>query len=195
MIKYINIALSIVLVSLLFKKMNLKGQNVLIVGDSHSAGFGWGWQDVLAKKYGFKPINIAKGGITIPQMFNRMKEFYKSNSVPVVFIYGGANDIFNGKDIVEALTEMQEMVNYAISKGSRVVLIAGFESAVISKGKDKKFTSNYDLFKQRLSSIKNVTFVPMWKGGVSTDSPDGYHLHADAQRRFANYVGEQILSK
>jgi lysophospholipase L1-like esterase len=195
MMKFLNIALTITLFSLLFRKMNIKGQTALIVGDSHSAGFGWGWQDVLAKNYGFKVINIAKSGYTIPQMFNKMKDFYKSNSVPIVFIYGGANDIFNGKNQVEALSEMQQMVNFAVSKGSKVVLIAGFESAVISKGKDKKFIANYDLFKQRLSSIDNVTFVPMWKGGVSGDSPDGYHLRADAQKRFADYVGKSILSK
>jgi lysophospholipase L1-like esterase len=193
--KILNIALTIGLVSLLFRKMKIKGQTALIVGDSHSAGYGWGWQDVLAKNYGFKVINIAKSGYTIPQMFKDMKNFYKSNSVPIVFIYGGANDIFNNKNQIEALSEMQQMVDYALSKGSKVVLIAGFESAVISKGKDKKFIANYDLFKQRLSSINNVTFVPMWKGGVGADSPDGYHLRADAQKRFADYIGKSILSK
>jgi lysophospholipase L1-like esterase len=195
MIKYLNIALSLTLLTLMFKKMNIKGQTALIVGDSHSAGYGWGWQNVLAKNYNFKIINIAKSGYTIPQMFRDMQNFYKSNSVPLVFIYGGANDIFNGKNVEEALSEMQEMVDFAVSKGSKVILIAGFDSAVISKGKSAKFIANYNLFKQRLANIKNATFVPMWKGGLSTDSPDGYHLRADAQKRFAEYVGKSILSK
>lgn len=188
-------AIAFILLSTIFRKMKIENQTALIVGDSHSAGFGWGWQDVLAKIYNFKTINIAKSGYSIPQMFRDMKNFYKSNSVPLVFIYGGANDLYNGKDVNESLAEMQEMVNYAVGKGSKVILIAGYDSSVISKGKNAKFIANYNLYKQRLSSIKNVTFVPMWKGGLGTDATDGFHLHANAQKRFAEYVGNSVLSK
>lgn len=184
---------SIALFSALFGKMKVSGLTALIVGDSHSAGFGWGWQDRLASKYNFKLINISKSGASLPQMFNAMKKFYEKNSVPLVFIYGGANDIFNGKSVDETLSELQSMVNFAVSKGSKVIVISGFRSSKVSVGKSKSFISNYDLYKQKLSGISNAIVVPIWEGGVSTDSPDGYHLNADAQKRFAEFIGESIL--
>lgn len=194
---YIKGLVALGVLSLLFTKMKISGKTALVVGDSHSAGFGWGWQDVLARSYNFKFINIAKSGYSIPQMQKAMVSFFQNaKEIPfATFIYGGANDIYNGKSVEETLLEMQEMVNKAVSYGSRVVVIAGFRSAKVSAGKDKTFIQNYDTYKQRLSTIQNATIVPIWEGGLASDSPDGFHLRADAQKRFADYIGKSILSK
>jgi lysophospholipase L1-like esterase len=186
--------ISILLFLAVFKKMKISNTTALVVGDSHSAGFGWGWQDVLAKEYDFKVVNISKSGASIPQMFNAMKKFYASNSVPLVFIYGGANDIFNGTSVTETFSEMQEMVNYAKSKGSKVIVIAGFRSSKVSVGKSKSFITNYDLYKQKLPTLANAIVVPIWEGADKNDSPDGYHINAVGQKEFAQYIGNKILS-
>jgi lysophospholipase L1-like esterase len=195
LIPAIAIGLGIFLAS--SRKINAKGMNVLFVGDSHTAGFGWGWQNKLALKYGFNPINISIGGASLPTMFNAMKKYYAGvKSVPLVFIYGGANDIYNGKTISETIQDLQEMVDFARSKGSDVIVICGFRSAVISANKNKTFVQNYDKFKEYLpSKISNAKVIPIWEDGVSTDSPDGFHLNADAQSRFADYIGDKILKK
>ena len=70
--------ISILLFLAIFKKMKISNTTALVVGDSHSAGLGWGWQDVLAKEYNFKVVNISKSGASIPQMFVAMKKFYEN---------------------------------------------------------------------------------------------------------------------
>jgi hypothetical protein len=187
------IALALLL-TLMTRKMKVKGLNILFVGDSHTAGFGWGWQDTLSKMYNFKVTNISVVGSTITGMFERLKNFFAKNSVPVTFIYLGANDIFNNKSVDKALSELQEMVNFAVSKGSKVVVISGFRSLVISEGKNKTFIENYDKFKTLLPSrIKNALVIPIWEDGKKSDSPDGYHINAQGQKRFAEYIGNRIL--
>ena len=187
--------ISVLLFLTLFRKMKVSNLTALVVGDSHSAGYGWGWQDVLAKEYNFKVVNISKSGTSLPQMFNAMKNFYAKNSVPLVFIYGGANDIFNGKSVDETFSEMQEMVNYAKSKGSKVVVISGFRSSKVSVGKNKSFIKNYDLYKEKLPTLSNAIVVPIWEEADKNDSPDGYHINALGQKKFAQYIGSKILSK
>ena len=131
----------------------------------------------------------------MPQMFNDMKNFYAKNSVPLVFIYGGANDIFNGKSVDETFSEMQEMVNYAKSKGSKVVVISGFRSSKVSVDKNKSFIKNYDLYKEKLPTLSNAIVVPILEEADKNDSPDGYHINALGQKKFAQYIGSKILSK
>lgn len=187
----IGIALFLTLIA---NKMKVKGLNVLFVGDSHTAGFGWGWQDVLSKIYNFKITNISVVGSTITGMFDRMKTYFSKNNAPITFIYLGANDIFNTKSVDRALKELQDMVNFAVSKGSKVVVISGFRSSVVSEGKNKIFIENYDKFKSLLpTKIKNAMVVPIWEDAKKSDSPDGYHLSAQAQKKFAEFIGKRIL--
>lgn len=187
--------ISLLLLLAMFKKMKISDMTALVVGDSHSAGFGWGWQDVLAREYNFKVVNISKSGFTLGQMFVAMKRFYEKNSVPIVFIYGGANDIFNGASVDETFSEIQEMVNFAKSKGSKVIVIAGFRSSKVSVGKSKTFIKNYDLYKEKLPRLSNAIVVPIWEDADKNDSPDGYHINALGQKKFAEYIGNRILSK
>jgi len=191
----------IVAVALLFsfigKKIKIAGKNVLFIGDSHTAGYNWGWQDVLARNYKFNAINISKGGITIPQMTKRAFDYLKNNNIPdVAFVYGGANDIYNGSTPDEATSHLQKLVDFLNSKGIKVIVVAGFRSNVISASKRKEFVINYDKFKIQLPyKIQNAFVVSIWNGGKQTDSPDGYHLNATAQSRFADYVGKKVLEK
>lgn len=191
----------IVAVALLFsfigKKMKIAGKNVLFIGDSHTAGYSWGWQDVLARNYKFNAINISKSGLSIPQMTKRAVDYLKSAKAPdVAFVYGGANDIYNGSTVDEAIANLQNLVDYLNAKGIKVIVVAGFRSNVISASKDKKFVSEYDRFKLQLPyRIENAIVVSIWSGGKQTDSPDGFHLNATAQSRFAEYVGSKVFEK
>jgi len=77
------------------KKFNPLGKKAVFVGDSHTAGYGWGWQDSLAKKYGFTiQQNLSKGGLRTDQLLPILEKYLKeTKSTPdILFIYAGAND-------------------------------------------------------------------------------------------------------
>lgn len=181
-------------------KINPKGKRVAVVGDSHSAGYGWGWQDTLSWKYNFELNNLAVGGKSTPWMVETLKKFYKDGkTADIVFIYGGANDSFSLVKSSDTLKNIQTMVDLVRLNGGKPVVIAGFNyiKAVKPNVSDKydegiaKFMKLQDDIK---SSIKNAIIVPRWEdvNNKSTGS-DGFHLPKSEQTRFAEYVAKEVF--
>lgn len=198
----VTIALNLVAFAIISGgKTRIKGKKAIVVGDSHSAGFGWGWQDALAKSYGFTIVkNLSKSGEVTRNMYTKLKSYLDNNPTPdALFIYGGANDIYNGLNPNSVYTNIQSMVTYAKSKGVKhIYVISGYRSAVVSKSvtKPTNFVKNYDAFKSQMpSKIKNATILPIWEGGTTSDASDGFHLNKSAQQRFAEYIGNKLFKK
>jgi len=174
-------------------KINPKGKTAIFIGDSHTAGFGWGWQDALAKKYGFTFTNLSQGGKRTDWMLDTLKNYPKN--ADILFIYGGANDAFSQVSNQTALNNIQAMVD--LGKAKDVYVVSGYNSEKVSKPKMdfSKYPSieKYDKLKKSFRNINRARIIPIWEGAESKDTDDGMHLNKDAQNRFAQYVGKEIF--
>jgi lysophospholipase L1-like esterase len=182
------------------QKINIKGKRVAVIGDSHSAGFGWGWQDVLSWKYGFQLNNKAVGGKSTPWMVETLKKFYKDgNKADVVFIYGGANDAFGGAKLEDVVANIQTMVDIVRRNSGVPVVISGFdyEKAVKPNVSNKYFIGieRYkNLQKMIDKQIKDADVVQVWTDvDAKSVGGDGFHLPESSQKKFADYVAKKVL--
>jgi len=181
------------------KKFNPLGTKAVFVGDSHTAGFGWGWQDSLAKKYGFSiQQNLSKSGYRTDQLLPILQDYLKTANTPdTLFIYAGANDNFSLTQNEIATKNIQKMVDAGRNAGIKnIYVISGYRSSKVIY--DLKRYGDYiqksDLFKEGLSkNIKNATVVPIWEDADYKMSTDSLHLVQSAQTKFADYIGKQIF--
>jgi lysophospholipase L1-like esterase len=182
------------------QKVNVKGKRVAVIGDSHSAGYGWGWQDKLSWKYNFELNNLAVGGKTTSWMKTTLENFYKQGNKPdVVFIYGGANDAFGNAKLQDVVDRIQSMVNLVKTNGGIPIVIAGFN---YDKAVKPNVSSKYEIGINRYrelqnmieNQIKNAEIVPVWNEvNEKSVGSDGFHLPERVQNIFADYVAEQVI--
>lgn len=104
---------------------NLVGKKVLFIGDSQTSAYGWGWQDILSKKVGFKMKNTAVPGKSTTWMLNVLKQELKRDKYDFIFIFGGVNDIWGGELPVPTYERVQEMVNLGNDHGAIMVVLTG----------------------------------------------------------------------
>lgn len=181
------------------KKFNPIGKKAVFIGDSHTAGFGWGWQDSLAKKYGFTiQKNLSKGGYRTDQLLSILQDYLKTGKeADILFIYAGANDNFSLVQNQKATDNVQKMVDAGRNAGiDKIYIISGYRSSKVIY--DLKRYGNYieksDAYKEGLAkNIKNAVIVPIWEEADYKMSTDSLHLIQSAQTKFANYIGEQIF--
>jgi lysophospholipase L1-like esterase len=188
------------------KKFNPKGKKIAFIGDSMTAGYGWGWQSVMAKIYGFIEVNLAVGGKRTDWMLTTLTRYLTTDSCDAVFIYGGANDAYSAVTNASAIANVQKMVDLCVSKNILAYVVLGYDPMIVSYGRVKPtryvptqvgmndLTKKYA--KQQIlasKSIKNAKIIPVWKNCSQLDASDGLHLTASAQKRFAEYVGKEAF--
>ena len=132
---YIALGVGAAYAAFYLRKIRAKGDRVTIVGDSLSLLPG-GWQDILAKKYGWMLNNISKVGQTSAAALSRFKLI--ADPGDIVFIFLGANDSYGGVNkafTLDNIRQIQKIAKELISLGN------GYEES--SKKKTKK-NSIYD---------------------------------------------------
>ena len=183
------------------KKFNPLGKKAVFIGDSHTAGFGLGWQDSLAKKYGFTiQKNLSKGGYRTDQLLPILEDYLKTApKADMLFIYAGANDNFSLVQNEKATQNIQKMVDAGRNAGIQsVYVISGYRSSKVIYDLKKygDYIQKSDLFKEGLSKkIKNAVVVPIWEEADFKMSTDSLHLIQSAQTKFADYIGSQIFKQ
>jgi len=146
------------------KKMNPKNKTVLFVGDSHTTGCNWGYQSLLAKKYGFTEANIAEGGRTtgwclqvlttylsngykIPFSMYRIKPCVTAGvgkKPDICFIFAGGNDAYNTTISMQTATNnIQKMVDLCNSKNITPIVIVGYDASKVQINNPKTMTTIY----------------------------------------------------
>lgn len=181
-------------------KINPKGKRVAVIGDSHSAGKGWGWQDTLSWKYGYELDNLSVAGKSTPWMVETLKKFYADGkTADIVFIYGGANDSFSLIKEADTLKNIQSMVDMVRDKGGKPIVIAGFnyEKAVKPNVTDNYYSGVAKYMKLQdaiAKQIENAVIVPRWEDvDAKSVGGDGFHLPKSSQTKFAEYVAKEVF--
>jgi hypothetical protein len=143
---------------------DVKGRVVVFIGDSHTS-YSEGWQYMLSKKTGLTSFNHSVGGIGTLRMLDITKNVLNKYH-NYLFIWGGANDMFNGNITPQkAFKNVQQIVNYANKKNIKVVVLTGFSPkhcVNVSSNPTKlvKYQQRYvEYQKLLLDSIKGATVI------------------------------------
>ena len=178
---YIALGVGAAYAAFYLRKIRAKGDRVTIVGDSLSLLPG-GWQDILAKKYGWTVNNISKVGQTSAAGLSRFKLI--SDPGDIVFIFLGANDSYGGVNKAFTLDNIRSIQSLAKSKGARTVIIPGYlSSKVVNSAQGRR----YDELKESMFWLPGIV-VPLLRSIDSSDAPDGVHLSAKGQAQLAQLI-------
>lgn len=178
---YIALTVGAAYAAFYLRKIPAKGERVTIVGDSLSLLAG-GWQDILAKKYGWMLNNISKVGQTSAAGLSRFK--LVADPGDIVFIFLGANDSYGGVNKAFTLDNIRSIQSLAKSKGARTVIIPGYlSSKVVNSAQGRR----YDELKESMFWLPGIV-VPLLRSIDSSDAPDGVHLSAKGQAQLAQLI-------
>lgn len=178
---YIALGVGAAYAAFYLRKVSAKSKRVTIVGDSLSLLPG-GWQDILAKKYGWQVNNISKVGQTSAAGLSRFK--LVANPGDIVFIFLGANDSYGGVNKTFTLDNIRSIHALAKSKGARTVIIPGYlSSKVVNSAQGRR----YDDLKESMYWLPGIV-VPLLRSIDSSDAPDGVHLTAKGQSQLAQLI-------
>jgi len=206
----LGISLGVAFALLKKKRFNPFGMTAAFLGDSQTAGFGWGWPESLSKKYGLVMKDrqlLAKGGQNTRWGKKTITDYLDKFKAPdILFVWFGGNDGYSvGISQEEFYKNLQEIVDTAKAKGVKhIYVISGFSTLRVTKpcnGKavtdtHRKMFDRVESFKKGIAkNIKGARVIPMWMEPDNTWSTDCFHLPASAQAKFADWLGNQIFIK
>ena len=163
--------------------------NVMFVGDSHSAGPEWTWNYLIAKDHPeWDVTQLAVEGMSTKWMLQNLTTKLNEKKYDLVFIYGGANDVYSAQPISTPINNIQKMVNLVNDQGGKVIVLVGFDIDTIFNP-EKVTTTRYCkkecmiVGKQKLmeyqaklpNSITGAIIIPKLVGDISWSS-DGMHV-------------------
>jgi lysophospholipase L1-like esterase len=178
---YIALGVGAAYAAFYLRKIRAKGDRVTIVGDSLSLLPG-GWQDILAKKYGWTVNNISKVGQTSAAALSRFR--LVADPGDIVFIFLGANDSYGGVNKAFTLDNIRTIQQLAKDRGARTVIIPGYLSSRVTNSTNGK---RYDDLKESMYWLPGIV-VPLLRSIDVADVPDGVHLTAKGQAELAKLI-------
>jgi hypothetical protein len=171
--------------------LDVKGKNVLFIGDSHTAA-DYGWQYQLCKKTQMKYFNTAVGGKQTAWMLEVAK-LHVNSGYDYCFIYGGANDMAGNRAPIKSVHNIQKIVNLCLEKQVTPIVLTGFDPltcvVVGSRESYKMYPSRYAKFQQLLvDSIKGA--IVLKTHCISrTDCGDFLcHMTASGHKKMTSFI-------
>lgn len=189
----------ILFISLLLSIASLQAKNVLIVGDSLSAGYGIdpkkGWVELLnqrIKSKGYQTINLSTSGDTSSNGLTKLKKGLKQYQPVVVIIQLGANDGLRGLSIKALKQNLNAMIKMSQANHAKVLLLATRLPPNYGKAYIKQFRQSYvDLAKKY-----QIPLVPAFLKGIAARpnylQQDRLHPNASAQPIIFNNIWPQL---
>ena len=193
------------LVNLITEDDDRVKENVMFVGDSHSAGKDWTWNYLLAKDHPeWNVTHVVQGGKRTDWMLQNMTSELQKKKYNLVFIYGGTNDVMSPIKNELPISNIQKMVDEVNKQGGKAIVVLGFDQEGIfdatkvkpTKYCDKKCFAEYkpkrvDYQKRLGESIRNAIIVPKLDADTSWTT-DGIHAIASKHSTLKKHVGDYI---
>ena len=167
-----------------------KSSQILVVGDSISAGYGLssgeGWVDLLTKKLGKEKIpaqviNASISGDTTAGGLSRLPALLAKHKPTHVVIELGGNDGLRGSPVATAKANLLKMAELSKASGAEV-LILGMQ---MPPNFGPNYTSQFEAMYADVAKSVNAGLVPTLLGKIGTDlskfQPDRIHPTAAAQ--------------
>lgn len=174
----------------------LHAKNIVVIGDSLSAGYGIdpqkGWVNLLAVKLAkqdtFKIINISTSGDTTSNGLAKLDSALKKYEPAIIIIELGANDGLRGLSLVQMKTNLETMLKKIKTANSKVLLLATW----LPPNYGPEYTKQFNQVFQDLAKTYNAALVPMFLDGVAGNSlyiqNDRLHPNEKAQPVILNNV-------
>ena len=189
------------------RRINPKGMTAAFLGDSHTAGYGWGWPEKLCEQYDITPVDrrtLAVGGKTTRWGLSTLTSYLATHKAPdILFIWFGGNDGYSLITNDEVYANVNKMIALARAKGVKhIYVIPGFStmrvtaqsnSSAVTDRHRAKFAKVESLKKGFKKHIKNARVLPLWLEPDNTWSADGFHIRASGQAIFAKWLGKKIF--
>lgn len=181
---------------LLYSLAHANQTNILVMGDSLSAGYGInvekGWvnllQQELAKKSRGNIINASVSGETSSGGVSRLPSLLNTHKPAIVIIELGGNDGLRGQPLKLMQENLQTMITASKNAGAKVLLV-GMQ---IPTNYGQRYTTQFRETFASLAEKNQIPLVPFLLEGVATQSHlmqnDGIHPNVDAQPIIVNNV-------
>lgn len=178
----------------------LAAKNILVFGDSLSAGYGItqdaSWVSLLQKELRqsrpqFEVINASISGETASGGLRRIGKALQRHQPEVVIIELGANDGLRGSAITETEKNLSRIIRQSRDSGARVLLL-GIQ---LPPNYGLDYTRQFRAIYPRLAKRHNIALVPFMLEGVAPEQflPDNLHPNAAAQPQVMRNVLPSLL--
>ena len=105
---------------------DVEGKVALFIGDSHTANHSFGWQKQVCKKTGMILKNTAVSGKATLWMVETALYNIQGN-VGMVFVYGGANDMYGNIPVQDALENLAAIARMCAGRRIPCYILTGFD--------------------------------------------------------------------
>ena len=174
----------------LFFPVNANAENIVILGDSLSAGYGMAVSDswpvllqaqLLQKGFAHNVINTSISGETATGGRNRLPKLIKKWKPKILILELGANDGLRGTPIVAIRDDLDHIINQSLATGLDVLLIGGLHPTNYGT----HYTQEFSMVYTELAKHYELPFLPFILEGIH-DQPhlmleDGLHPSSLAQ--------------
>jgi acyl-CoA thioesterase I len=185
--------------ALLLPLTAVAAKNILVFGDSLSAGYGIAieksWvnllqQELQRKQSGFSVVNASISGETTIGGLQRIAKALRQYRPAIVIVELGANDGLRGAPIKDIETNLGYIIEQSQSNGAKVLLVGMELPPNYGEPYIKRFRDIYP----RLAQKHRILLVPFLLEGVAANQFQADNLHpvADAQQRIMLNVLQEL---
>jgi acyl-CoA thioesterase-1 len=210
--KYVFVSLLVVVAHCLWVETGLAeiGQgsesarpyNILILGDSISAGYGieqeQGWVNLLNNRLLsqaalYRAINASISGDTTVGGLARLPQALERYHPTVVIIELGGNDGLRGYPISKIRANLDQLVQQSLDFGARV-LVVGMR---LPPNYGDRYANSFNQLFRDVASHHGIPLIPFMLDGIAINpelmQSDGIHPTAEAQPRLLELIWTQLL--
>ena len=163
-------------------------KNILVFGDSLSAGYGIAveesWPALLQQELArndskYQVVNASISGETTLGGRQRIAQALKQHRPAVVILELGANDGLRGYGVADTAANLNEIIAAAQRAQARVLLVG----MRLPPNYGKSYVAQFEKMYPRLASKLHVRLLPFLLEGVPPEQfqPDNLHPNAEAQ--------------
>lgn len=175
-------------------------KNILIFGDSLSAGYGIArddsWANLLQQELHlhhpqYQTINASISGETTSGGLRRFSKALQEHRPEIVILELGANDGLRGSPLSDAEKNLGKMIAQAHRAGARVVLL-GMQ---LPPNYGPLYTRQFAAIYPKLSRHYHVALVPFMLDGITPEQfqPDNLHPSAAGQPQILHNLLPKLL--
>lgn len=194
---------SLLIATLVFAHPALASKNILVFGDSLSAGYGIAraasWPSLMQQKVRqnhpqYEVINASISGETTAGGVRRIDKALAEHQPVIVILALGANDGLRGTSISEAEKNLSLMIQKSRKAGARVLLLGMQLPPNYGMAYTDKFKSMYP----KLAKTHQVALLPFMLADIAPEQFQADNLHPNATAQpiiLQNVLGKLINSK
>jgi acyl-CoA thioesterase I len=191
--------LVLLFVALCFSQTTFAAKNILVFGDSLSAGYGialeQSWPNLLQKELArtqsqFNVVNASISGETTIGGMQRISKALQQHGPAIVIVELGANDGLRGYNLADTERNLDKIIAQSKRSKAKVLLIGMQLPPNYGEAYETKFREMY----QQLAKKHRILLLPFLLEGVTANQfqPDNLHPIADAQQHIMLNVLQEL---